>query len=52
MLRLLKMAFKLSCYVHVLPLVLSWSLDKIQSNLHKRIRLYIWYERSAKLTLK
>ena len=45
-----QMAFKLSCYV--LPLVLSWSLDKIQSNLHKRIRLDIWYERSAKLTLK
>ena len=27
-------------------------LDKIQSNLHKRFRLYIWYGRSAKLTSK
>lgn len=51
MLCLLKMAslnFVAMCSLSRIVFV----LDKIQSNLHKRFRLYIWYERSAKLTSK
>ena len=33
------------------PSRIVFVLDKIQSNLHKRFRLYICYERSAKLVM-